>query len=83
MKEQMTPIQQREKERLKVYDVLTTFGPDVDGQRVGRILPRVRKELAKYNLTILGATVGQIDSALDEIGMYGRAGDSLRTDKYF
>lgn len=78
-------------ERTRVYNCLANYGPDVDIQRVGRILPKVRKELAKLRnsirlrITIMNATAAQLYDALCALGYFGPKSDHLRSsaDRYY
>lgn len=70
-------------EKNRVYDVYTLSNPDIDINRLGRFLPRIRKWLG--SIAILDATPDQLDIAMEKAGLTGVGGDRLRGegDKYY
>jgi predicted Zn-ribbon and HTH transcriptional regulator len=72
-------------EKKIVYEVLTTNGPDVAWDRLGRVVPTVRKAVGGDILAAYEKSRSNIYKALDKMGMFGTKSDSLRHegDRYY
>ena len=68
-----------------MYEVLTTNGPDVAWDRLGRVVPTVRKAVGGDILAAYEKSRSNIYKALDKMGMFGTKSDSLRHegDRYY
>lgn len=73
----------RELEAAVVYDVLSTYGPDVSYTRVKKLLRSVSAAVRSFSdcADILDCyESGELENVLDEMGMFGTDSDQLRDD---
>lgn len=72
-----------ELEKLAVYHVLTSNGPDLDFQKIGRFLPKVR-QACKGDI-LKAYEKGTLVKALESLGLFGKKSDAMRgpADRYF